>query len=150
MVYPGSVIYVPSVEQIVRLNRQTILAHGGEYIEPDNFQNESSLSWVLDAIQHPLYNQQLYPSLEQKAAILVWTIIDAHVFIDGCKRTAAMTAFNFLEANGYEVITTSESIISLCFHIADKSILTFQFSDVVNWFSSTIKPTSSPAHPALP
>ena len=99
----GDVAY-PSLEQIVAVNRQMIRLSGGRFSPPDNLINRSSLEYVLRAIAYPLYGQQLYPSLKEKAAALAYRIINRHVFSDGNKRTAVHIALEFLGANGIGIL----------------------------------------------
>lgn len=47
-----------------------------------------------------VFGQELYPSLEQKSAVLMRNIIADHPFIDGNKRTATLAALTLLELNG--------------------------------------------------
>ena len=93
----------PTHENIVKLNRRNIQRTGGNLAGAGKFHNESSLLWVLDAIQHPLFGEDLYPTISQKAAVLAWTIINGHVFIDGNKRTGMWAIMTFLVTTKPEV-----------------------------------------------
>ena len=64
-----------------------------------NFSKASSLEYILDAIQYPIYGVDKYPSLIEKAAALTWWIIEGHIFIDGNKRTGMQALIEFLEIN---------------------------------------------------
>ena len=51
-----------------------------------------------------VFGQELYSTLEQKAAALMRNIIADHPFIDGNKRTATLAALTLIELNGREFI----------------------------------------------
>ena len=87
---------------ICDINKHMIERYGGKpYSLADRNQaNGSSLLYILEAIQYPIFGQDLYPTLLEKAAALGWTIIAKHVFHDGCKRTGMMAVWEFLEVNG--------------------------------------------------
>lgn len=87
---------------ICDINKRMIERYGGKpYSLADRNQaNRSSLLYILEAIQYPIFGQHMYPTLVEKAAALGWTIIAKHVFHDGCKRTGMMAVWEFLEVNG--------------------------------------------------
>lgn len=47
------------------------------------------------------FGKELYPTVFEKASVYAHAIIFDHPFIDGNKRTAMVSAFVFLELNGY-------------------------------------------------
>lgn len=53
-----------------------------------------------------------YPSLEEKAAMLLYLVVKNHTFIDGNKRIAAACFLYFLEKNGLLYMPSGETIIS--------------------------------------
>ena len=55
---------------------------------------------------------ELYPSVEEKAAMLLYLIVKNHSFIDGNKRIAAACFLYFLERNGLLYHKAGETIIS--------------------------------------
>jgi death-on-curing protein len=111
-------LILPVREDIVLLNRRHIEQSGGMYVEPDNLIKPGSLEWVLEAIQYPLFSTDPYPTLCEKAAILAWTIIDDHVFYDGCKRTGMSALEIFIEENGFRLNATNEEILGVALRIA--------------------------------
>ncbi len=67
---------------------------------------------------------EMYPSLEEKAAMLLYLIVKNHSFIDGNKRIAAACFLYFLEKNGLlyhksgETMISNEALASLTLFIA--------------------------------
>ena len=51
--------------------------------------------------QYPYFGYDKYPSLFQKAAMLLYFFAKGHCFIDGNKRIAIQSATIFLNVNGY-------------------------------------------------
>ncbi|WP_288619975.1 type II toxin-antitoxin system death-on-curing family toxin [uncultured Eubacterium sp.] len=47
-----------------------------------------------------VFGQEAYPSVEEKAANLLYFMIKDHPYADGCKRIAASLFLEFLDKNG--------------------------------------------------
>lgn len=60
---------------------------------------EGKLNGILAAVYQNVFGQEIYPSLEEKAAHLLYFLIKDHPFIDGCKRIAATLFLEFLNKN---------------------------------------------------
>ncbi len=80
-----------------------------ELIESMRFAGESSLFGVekdgsfkssIAAIYQSFAGQEIYPSLEEKAANLLYFVTKNHSFLDGNKRIAASLFLYFLDVNG--------------------------------------------------
>lgn len=56
--------------------------------------------------------EELYPSLEEKAAMLLYLVVKNHAFVDGNKRIGAAYFLLFLERNGLLYIPSGQTIIS--------------------------------------
>lgn len=70
--------------------------------------------------QTVLYQEELYPSVFDKAAVLAMSIIQFHPFVDGNKRTGIYSALIFLEINGYDLKISNRKLVSLTNKIAGK------------------------------
>lgn len=57
------------------------------------------LEGILAAVYQNVYGQDVYPSLEEKAAHLLYFLVKDHPFVDGCKRIAATLFLEFLNKN---------------------------------------------------
>jgi death on curing protein len=66
-------------EDIVLINRQTVESHGGNYMLPSNFLHESNLDYLLEAVQAEMFEEPLYPSITDKAAVYCYNIICNHI-----------------------------------------------------------------------
>jgi len=63
-------------------------------------QKDEGLQAALGAVMQTFGGRELYPSLEEKAANLLYFLIKNHAFIDGNKRIGAALFLWFLEKNG--------------------------------------------------
>lgn len=57
------------------------------------------LNGILSAIYQNVFGKEVYPSLEEKAAHLLYFLVKDHPFVDGCKRIAATLFLEFLNKN---------------------------------------------------
>jgi prophage maintenance system killer protein len=82
--------------------------------ESDLFGNEKDESFhgSLGAIYQTFGGAELYPSVQEKAANLLYMIVKNHSFTDGNKRIAAALFVYFLEKNAALVDETGKCIIS--------------------------------------
>jgi len=129
----------PTLEDIVRTNRRHLEAAGQRFVEADNLKERGSLEWVLDAIQHPLFGIDHYPSLAEKAAKLAWTIIAGHVFWDGNKRTGMSALHAFLRLNGCLLSTTNDEIVEISVRVAGANTESgYTYAEFVQWVRDRI------------
>ena len=130
----GRTLGFPTREDVVNLNRRHIQESGGLFSGRDNLRSPGSLEWVLEAIQCPLSDVDLYPTLVEKAATLAWVIISGHVFNDGCKRTGMSLLETLLESHGYELKATDDEVIEVALRIAKgQAEQSFSREDFVQW-----------------
>ena len=57
------------------------------------------LNGILEAVYQNVFGTELYPTIEDKAAHLLYFLIKDHPFADGCKRIAATLFLEFLNKN---------------------------------------------------
>lgn len=65
---------------------------------------EGKLNGILAAVYQNVFGQELYPSIEEKAANLLYFLIKDHPFADGCKRIGATIFLEFLNKNNHLII----------------------------------------------
>jgi death on curing protein len=88
---------------IIRINKRTVDAHGGNFTPPSNILNEQPIDYVLEILNAEMFGEPLYPEIYDKAAVYMFNIISNHVFMDGNKRTGLESAFAFLKLNGFRI-----------------------------------------------
>lgn len=83
------------------------------------------LESILSAIYQTAFGQEVYPTLEEKAANLLYFVVKDHPFNDGCKRIAAALFLYFLDRNkalfnkdGKKVISNS-ALVAITLMVAE-------------------------------
>ncbi|MBK8052546.1 MAG: type II toxin-antitoxin system death-on-curing family toxin [Saprospiraceae bacterium] len=124
-------------EFIVTVNKKTVKAHGGNYIEPANFLNESNLDYLLEIVSAELFGEPLYPDLSDKAGLYMYNIIANHIFQDGNKRTGLEAAIVFLRINGFNISQNLEldEIYNFTINVASGMI---SLEECQSWFEANI------------
>lgn len=128
--------------EIIDMNRQTIQLFGGRaFVEPNNFANENSLLYILNAIHETYFGYELYPTIIEKAAGIGWTIMVDHVFNDANKRTGMLACQVFLEINGLdlqiETMPVDKEVLDFAEGIVKHEISKEEFSE---WLMARTKP----------
>ena len=82
------------------------------------------LKGIIDSIYQSAFGEEVYPSIEEKAANLLYFIIKDHPFVDGCKRIAATTFLYFLDMNrilykNNKKILSDSTLVALTLLIAE-------------------------------
>ena len=62
------------------------------------------LNGIIAAVYQNVFGTELYPSIEEKAANLLYFLIKDHPFVDGCKRIGASIFLEFLNKNKHLII----------------------------------------------
>ncbi|MCG2690135.1 Fic family protein, partial [Candidatus Parcubacteria bacterium] len=75
-------------------------------------QNSQQFEGILGALYQTFNKKELYDSLEEKAAHILYLMIKDHPFIDGNKRIASVLFIYFLEQNYYANKKTGERKIN--------------------------------------
>ena len=113
-------------EQILLLHTQLIEATGGS----DGIRDVGLLE---SAIENPFQSyggEELYPSIQAKAARLCYGLVKEHAMLDGNKRIGAHAMLVFLSLNGYEMEYTQKELSDLILDVAaDKK----QYEDILQW-----------------
>jgi len=75
-------------------------------------ENDNKLKGIVGNIYQTFSGKELYPSLEEKSAHLLYFIIKDHPFVDGNKRIASFLFVYFLDKNNFLYRNTGERKIS--------------------------------------
>lgn len=62
----------------------------------------------------------LYPSIFNKAAAMMHSLIMNHAFVDGNKRTGTVSALVFLELNGYKLEIGQKGLVEAALNVRHK------------------------------
>ena len=97
-----------TTDQILKLHGQLIKTTGGLGGVRDKGLVESSLSSAFEVY----FGVERYPTIEEKAARLCYSLVKNHAFLDGNKRIAVFTMLVFLELNGIILDCEDDEIVS--------------------------------------
>jgi len=102
-------IYYPTVEELLDFIQRMYSDFKSNVFA--KLKDESFNSSV-NQIKQTFGGKELYPSIEEKAANLLYLIVKNHSFVDGNKRIAAACFLYFLEKNNILLKVTGDPIIS--------------------------------------
>ncbi|HFR3895159.1 TPA: type II toxin-antitoxin system death-on-curing family toxin [Streptococcus suis] len=109
---------VLTVEQVIELHTRLIQATGGLDGVRDVGLIESSLSSAFSTY----FGVEKYPSIEEKAARLCYSLVSNHAFLDGNKRIGVFVMIIFLELNGIVLNQTDDEIVKLGLGVASSEL----------------------------
>ncbi|MBI4793838.1 MAG: virulence protein RhuM/Fic/DOC family protein [Deltaproteobacteria bacterium] len=94
-----SVLEIDKARQAIITLKNDLLTRG-EATDLFGHERGHGLAGLIGAVQQSFGGQDLYPSVEEKAAHLLYFIIKDHPFTDGNKRIGSFLFLLFLKANG--------------------------------------------------
>ena len=118
-----------SKSQILLIHDQLISETGGS----SGLRDEGMLDSALNAPFQTFGGEDVYPSLQQKAARLCFGLVKNHPFIDGNKRIGAHAMLVFLALNGIELQYSQTELSDIILQLAAGEIDT---EDLLYWILS--------------
>ena len=115
-----------SSEKVKLLHQLMTEATGGSV----GVRDEGLLDSAIEGAFATFDGVELYPSKEEKAAKLGYSLISNHAFVDGNKRIGVYVMLSFLELNGIHIESTDEDVVSLGLGVADGSM---EQKDILDW-----------------
>lgn len=113
-------------KQVLMLHTQLIESTGG----CDGIRDYGLLDSALGSPFQSFGGEELYPSIQAKAARLCYGIVKNHAMIDGNKRIGAHAMLVFLAVNGYELRYTQKELSDLILDVAaDRK----DYDDLLQW-----------------
>ncbi len=106
-----------SKEKVLLLHQIMAEATGGDV----GIRDEALLESAIENIYLTFDGVELYPSKEEKAARLGYSLISNHAFVDGNKRIGMYIMLLFLELNGIKINANDDDVYSLGMSVADGS-----------------------------
>ena len=87
---------------------------------------QGKLNGIIEQVYQNVFGQELYPSIEEKAAHLLYFLVKDHPFADGCKRIAATLFINFLYRNNHlyknnKQIISNEALVAITILTAESN-----------------------------
>lgn len=106
-----------SKEKVLLLHQIMAEATGGDA----GVRDEALLESAIETIYSTFDGTELYPTKEEKAAMLGYSLISNHAFVDGNKRIGMYIMLSFLELNGIRIDASNEEVAKLGLNVADGS-----------------------------
>ena len=87
---------------------------------------QGKLNGIISQVYQNVFGQELYLSIEEKAAHLLYFLVKDHPFADGCKRIAATLFINFLYKSGHlyrnnKQVISNEALVALTILTAESN-----------------------------
>ncbi|KPK98667.1 MAG: hypothetical protein AMJ95_03360 [Omnitrophica WOR_2 bacterium SM23_72] len=117
--------------EILDLYKEQISKFGGLCAIRDN----NALLSIVANPRREFAGRELYPTIASKAAILVFSIVKNHPFMDGNKRTAYICGRLFLRLNDHDLACDHARLKDLILNIATSKA---SLDDVKDWFEINI------------
>lgn len=113
-------------KQVLMLHTQLIESTGG----CDGVRDDGLLDSALESPFQSFGGEELYPSIQAKAARLCYGLVKNHAMLDGNKRIGAHAMLVFLAVNGYELDYTQKELADLILDVADGKQ---GYEDILAW-----------------
>ena len=113
-------------KQVLMLHAQLIESTGG----CDGIRDQGLLDSALESPFQSFSDEELYPSIQSKAARLCYGLVRNHALIDGNKRIGVHVMLVFLAVNGYELEYTQKELVDLILDVADGKK---EYEDILSW-----------------
>ena len=113
-------------ERVKLLYKLMVEATGGSF----GIRDENLLDSALNGIFQTFDGKELYPTKEEKGAMLGYSLISNHAFVDGNKRIGVYVMLTFLEVNGIRIECTDNELIELGLGIAAGKI---NYEEILDW-----------------
>ena len=118
-----------TVEEIISLHERITDRTGGSHGVRDMGLLESAVY----SADNSFDDVELYPSIEEKAARLMFALTSNHAFVDGNKRIGVFTMLITLELNGIFLKFSQKELIELGLSVADGS---WNYEKILEWIKS--------------
>lgn len=117
-----------SKEKILLLHQVMAEATGGDV----GVRDDALLESAIENIYATFDGIELYPSKEEKAARLGYSLISNHAFVDGNKRIGMYIMISFLELNGIKIDASNDDVVNLGLSVASGNA---NYDDILNWIN---------------
>lgn len=112
--------------QIIMMHSMLIKQTGGL----DGIRDEGLLDSAINTPFQTFAGEELYSTVQKKAACLCYGLVKNHAFNDANKRIGILTMMTFMELNNLFVNCSDEELISLGLNIASGEA---GQEDILNW-----------------
>ncbi len=115
-----------SREKVLLLHQLIAEETGGD----PNVRDLNLLDSALNSAFQTFDGKELYPTKQEKAARIGYSLISNHAFVDGNKRIGVYVMLTFLEVNGIRIRCTDGELIHVGLSVADGSM---GYDELLQW-----------------
>lgn len=113
-------------DKVLLLHQLLIQETGGS----DGVRDIGLLDSAIESAYATFDGNDLYPSKEEKAAKIGFSLISNHAFVDGNKRIGMYVMLTFLEVNGINLNLSDQDIIDMGMGLAKSEV---NYDSLLNW-----------------
>lgn len=117
-----------TVEEIIALHHKLIQRTGGSM----GLRARGLLESAVYSAESGFEDCEAYPSIEENAARLMFSLTNNHAFVDGNKRIGVFTMLMTLQLNDVVIRYTQDELISLSLSVAEG---TTDYIGILNWIT---------------
>ena len=121
-----------TLEQLLVIHEDQIERYGGS----SGIRDLGLIESALFRPQSTFGGEDLYPSLFEKAAAFMHSILKNHAFVDGNKRTATVSTLVFLALNGKEVKVSQKELVQFAISVENGKL---SLEDIASWLEKNYK-----------
>ncbi len=115
-----------SQEKVLLLHKLITEETGGD----PSLRDIGLMDSALESAFQTFGGEELYPSKEEKAARIGFSLISNHAFVDGNKRIGMYVLLTFLETNGIHINPTNEDVVRVGLAVASGEMT---YEDLLTW-----------------
>ena len=127
-----------TVDEIIGLHEKLVYATGGS----DGLRDRGLLESAVYSAAASFGDMELYPSVEEKAARLAFSLINNHAFVDGNKRIGVFVMLMTLKLNGICLRYTQAELTVLGLDAASGNA---EYEDILRWIRTHTDPNLTSA-----
>jgi len=125
-------IYYLEIDEVLFIHEIMISLYGGR----GDIHDFTMLHSAIERPKATFGGKDLYPTIFEKAAALIQSLILNHPFDDGNKRTAVTSTARFFYINGYQLKLPLKKSIQFTLDIDSHKL---SFEEIVSWFKKHAK-----------
>ncbi|MBR2461276.1 MAG: type II toxin-antitoxin system death-on-curing family toxin [Clostridia bacterium] len=119
-------------EEVCLLHEMLVSETGGD----PNLRDETLLNSALESAFQTFGGQELFGTIQEKAAKIGFSLIANHAFVDGNKRIGVLVMLVFLEINGIKLDLTDDDVIYLGLSTASGNM---KYDDILDMIKNRSK-----------
>ena len=118
-----------TVDEIIRLHTTLTMRTGGS----DGLRDRGLLESAVYSAETSFGGQEIYPTVAEKAARLLFSLVSNHPFVDGNKRIGVLVMLVTLRLNGIALRYTQAELIELGLSAASGEL---DYDAVYDWITA--------------